>query len=103
MAQKKTNYTRHLEKRLKSPRHITGLLNVVIADPDKRVFLLTMRDVIKANGGFLKLARDTGISREHLYYIFSDKGNPTFETIQKVLNQYGVRFSISRFKEKKAA
>jgi probable addiction module antidote protein len=102
MPNKKTNYTRYLEKRLSTPRNIAGLLNAVLLEEDKRVFLLTMRDVIKANGGFTDLSRKTGISREHLYYTFSNKGNPSFKTINKVLKTYNVQLGINPIHKKAA-
>jgi probable addiction module antidote protein len=100
MALKKTNYDKYLGERLKKPKHISGLLSQTLMDDDKRVFLLSMRNVIKANGGFTLCSEKTGITREHLYYLFSEKGNPTLDTIRKILKIYGVSLSITAIRKK---
>jgi len=41
------------------------------------------------------LARETGISREALYRAFSDKGNPTLDTLMRVMKALGLRLAIA--------
>jgi probable addiction module antidote protein len=41
------------------------------------------------------LARETGISREALYRAFSDSGNPTLDTLLRVMKAFGVRLSVA--------
>ncbi len=45
--------------------------------------------------GMSSLARDTGISREALYKAFSDNGNPTLDTLLRVMKAFGVRLAIA--------
>jgi len=45
----------------------------------------------RAHGGMTKLARETGITRAGLHKALSEGGNPSFETIVKVMRALGVR------------
>ena len=41
-----------------------------------------------------ELAEKTGLARESLYQALSENGNPTYNTIRKVLDAFGARLSI---------
>ena len=57
-------------------------------------FLLALRTITKANGGFSKLAKDANLNRQSLYKSLSSKGNPTLITIDKVLNSLGFKLAV---------
>ena len=42
--------------------------------------------------GMVQLSPDTGISRDGLYKALSKDGNPTFDTVLKVMRALGLRF-----------
>ena len=44
--------------------------------------------------GMTELARRTGLSRETLYKILSENGNPTYSTLCKLLEAFGVRMQL---------
>ena len=44
--------------------------------------------------GMVQLSRDTGISRDGLYKALSKDGNPTFDTVLKVMRALGLRFEV---------
>ena len=103
---KKTPPTFHedLMCHLSDPARAEGYLNAALQDDDKRTFLLALRDVAEAQGGMTKLARLTHISREHLYSMLSEKGNPGLETLKNLLNAIGLKLSIeTKPQAKKAA
>ena len=57
----------------------------------------TLFDVIGAiarSKGMSKLANELGLSRESLYRSLSQDGNPSFNTVAKVLNNLGFQLSI---------
>lgn len=57
-----------------------------------------LRETLKqaAQGkGMTKLAAETGLSRQYLYKMVSDKGNPTITTLNKVLESFGFRAQIN--------
>jgi len=51
--------------------------------------------VIARSHGMSALARETGISREALYQAFSDSGNPTLDTLLRVMKAFGVRLAVA--------
>lgn len=65
-------------------------------DDDTAAFLLALRNVVQAQGGFSKLAKNIGYTREHLYTALSNKGNPGFDLIGKVLHNLGLSLSIKQ-------
>ena len=46
-------------------------------------------------GGMSALAESTNITRESLYRALSEKGNPRFDTLNKVLHAVGLRISVT--------
>ena len=55
-------------------------------DPD--LIIAAIGDVARARG-MAKIAEDTNLGRESLYKSLSQGGNPSFETIMKVLSSLG--------------
>jgi probable addiction module antidote protein len=43
--------------------------------------------------GMMKLAKETGITRAGLYKALSPTGNPSFETVAKIVGAFGIRLS----------
>jgi len=87
MTEKLRNFdpARHLD----SEEAIALYLDAVM-DEDPSLLASALGDVARARG-MSDLAQDTGLAREALYRALSDEGNPTYETLSKVLSAYGVR------------
>ena len=49
--------------------------------------------VARARGGMSRLAKETRISRQGLYKAIAKDGNPSFETVMKIVGAFGVRLS----------
>src|SRR3989338_1226534 len=97
-------YHEDLIRHLKDVRYAQAYLNATLEDDDRRVFLLALRDVAEAHGGMTKLARHTHISREHIYRMLSEKGNPELATLKNLLSAVGFRLAIeTNTPHKKAA
>ncbi len=103
MKNKIPTYHEDLMRRLKDPRYAEAYLNETLQDEDKRVFLLALRNVAEAQGGMSKFARLTKISREHIYRMLSEKGNPELTTLKNLLNALGLRLAIETKSENKKA
>jgi probable addiction module antidote protein len=41
----------------------------------------------------MKLSKDTGITRAGLYKALSPSGNPSFETVTKIVGAFGMRLT----------
>lgn len=69
-------------------------LEEALAAGDTEAFKLALRNVVEAQGGMTALARETELSRETLYRTLSESGNPTLETLSKVLGALGLRVAV---------
>ena len=79
---------------LETPADIAAYLDAYLEDgtPDE---MLRALNTIARSRGMTALARDTGISREALYRAFSDTGNPTLDTLLRVMKALGVRLAVA--------
>ena len=100
---KKTSYRDDLIERLKDIHYAEAYLNAALVDEDRKVFLLALRDVAEAQGGMAKFARLTKISREHIYRMLSEKGNPEFTTLKNLLSAIGLKLAIETQDERRKA
>lgn len=72
------------------------LEKIMERDPD--MLASALGDVARAKG-MSQLANETGLKRESLYQSLSENGNPTYQTLLKVMNALGVRFSVRPLKD----
>lgn len=64
-------------------------------DPgDGSLIRAALGDIARARG-MTQLAKDTGLAREGLYKALSIDGNPSFDTIMKVIKALGLKLSTS--------
>ncbi|MEA1962797.1 MAG: transcriptional regulator [Patescibacteria group bacterium] len=95
---KSINFKKYLIESLKDPKEASAYLNVALEefekDGDMKTFLLMLRDVTEAQGGFSELAKKTSLNRQNLYRVLSGKGNPKISTLGNILNGLGFHFSI---------
>ena len=75
---------------LDSPEAIAAYLEAAFEDSDPALIAAAIGDVARARG-MTDLARETGLSRESLYRALSEDGNPSFATVLKILQTFGVR------------
>lgn len=70
-------------------------LEEALAAGDTAAFKLALRNVAEARlGGMSALSEATDLNREALYRALSEDGNPTFETLNKVMHALGLRISV---------
>ncbi len=80
---------------LKSNEDRAEYLKAIMAQNNEGLLMLAIREIIDSMGGIGKLAKETGLARESLYRTFSKKGNPTYNTLFKVLDNIGLQLSVS--------
>lgn len=91
-----------LNERLRDPQHVAAYLNAA-AKESQDVFMLALRDVAEAHK-IGKVALAAGVNRETLYRTLSARGNPTFATLESILEAVGVeRYYRARIKRKRTA
>ena len=82
---------------LQDPELATMYLEECLADNNIELFKLALKHVTDAQlGGMSNLSKSTNLNRETLYKTLSKDGNPTFNTLNKILNALGLRISIAK-------
>ncbi len=79
---------------LATPADIAAHLDAYLEDGTPEELLRALNTIARSRG-MSELARQTGVSREALYRAFSDNGNPTLDTLLRVLKALGVRLAIA--------
>ncbi len=88
-------YDPWLHERLAAdPQEARLYLEAALEDEDPRVFLVALKHVVDAYGGLGKLAKTTGLNRENLYRMLSEKGNPELMSLSRVLQALGLRLTV---------
>lgn len=88
------DWDNYLDETLADPEKAAEYLTACLEEGSD-VFLLAVRDVVRAYGGMTKLAEDTELAREALYRMFSDSGNPTFASISSVIDSLGIKIKFT--------
>ena len=73
-----------------TPESVIELLNDAF-ESGHAPYIANALGVAARSEGMSKIAAKTGVNRQALYTALSDEGNPTLETLLKVLGAMGVR------------
>ena len=76
---------------------VAACLAVALAENDTAFFLKTI-GIIARSKGMSQIAKDLNLCRESLYQSLSADGNPSFETVLRVLDILGYRFCVEQKK-----
>lgn len=87
---KKWDASEHLE----TEADIAAYLNAALEDGDTSVIAAALGDIARAKG-MTQLAKETGITRDGLYKALSPTGNPSFDTVQKVIKAFGLKLDVA--------
>jgi probable addiction module antidote protein len=88
------NYQDSLIEALRDPSEAAAYLDAALEEGDRAVFLVAIRNVIRALGGMTHIAREAGLNRENLYRVLSEQGNPELASLEKLLKSLGLRLSV---------
>lgn len=102
MARGYRNYTDNLSEALRNPVEAAEYLNACLVGGSQDVFLLALRQVAAAHG-ISDIARRSARGRETLYRTLSAKGNPTLETLLRLLDAAGLKLAVEAKRPKKRA
>jgi probable addiction module antidote protein len=75
---------------LKTERDCREYLDAALEDGDPALIAAVLGDIAKAKG-MANIARKSGLGRESLYKALSQRGDPKFDTIMKVMNAVGIK------------
>ena len=79
---------------LKTDEDMAGYLEACLEEGGPEIFLLGLRDVLKAKG-IKRVATDAGLSRESLYKTCAPGRKPQFDTIWKITKALGISLGFS--------
>ena len=64
-------------------------------------YIANVVGVVARSEGMTKIAEKTGVNRQALYTALSENGNPTLETLLKVMSALGIRLKCEAVEEAK--
>ena len=80
-------------KYIREPEDVIDFLNDALESGHAPYIAAVLGDVARSQG-MTRLAAKTGVNRQALYTALSENGNPTLETLLKVLGAMGVRLRV---------
>ncbi|GAB1387637.1 putative addiction module antidote protein [Melaminivora sp.] len=89
-----TSYTDTLREALKNPEEAAAFIDAAIEQGDSAALLVALRHVAAAHG-MAEITRAAGMGEKTLFQTLSDKGNPTLQTLVRVLAAMGLRLSVA--------
>lgn len=89
-----SDHQAYLLETLKDPKEAVAYLNAALEENDNELFLLALRNVVKAVG-FSKVAKKAKLNRENLYKMLSAKGNPELSSLWSLLKSIGLELRIN--------
>lgn len=88
------SYSDSINQALTDPIEAAAYLDAVMALDEPSTLLLALRQVAKAHG-MAEVARRAEVGDKTLFKALSENGNPTLDTVNKVLHAVGLRLSVA--------
>ena len=85
---------------LENEQDTIAYLNAIAEHDDPALMQAALGNIAKARG-MTQTAKDAGVGRESLYKSLSKDGNPSFQTIAKVIHALGGRLTIQAARKNK--
>lgn len=95
-------------KRLQRPgraeSYLKSSFEEALKDENYAAFFLALRDVIEAKGlNKTDIAKEADIARQHLHFILTGEGNPTFSSVISIIKALGFSCILVETGEAQAA
>ncbi len=87
------DYRESLLESLKDPAEAAEYLNAALEEGDSQVLMVALRDVVDAQQGISRLAKQVRLNRESVYRTLS-KGNPRLASLESLLDALGLRLKV---------
>ena len=72
-----------------------GVLETALEENDTALLFAVIGDIARSKG-MVQIAKELNLARESLYRSLSQGGNPSFDTVVKVLDNLGYQLSIKQ-------
>jgi len=84
-----------LLERLKNQEYSINYLTEVLQNETQEAFLIALRNVIDAReASVADFAKQIGVTRQGLYKMLSEDGNPRLSTLSELLKSLGMKMQI---------
>lgn len=77
-------------KYIRTPEDVIDTLNDALESGESGYVAVAL-GVVARSKGMTKIAEKTGVNRQALYIALSENGNPTLETLLKVMSALGIK------------
>ncbi|MCL2480574.1 MAG: putative addiction module antidote protein [Spirochaetaceae bacterium] len=84
-----------MAEHIETKEDVIAYLEAALEENNTELLLSVISDIARSKG-MTQIARDLGVTREGLYKSLSPAGNPSFETIMKLLNILGFRLKVEQ-------
>ena len=82
-----------MAEHINTKEDVVEYLAAALEENDPALLLAVIGDIARSKG-MARIARDLNLARESLYRSLSPEGNPSFNTIVKVLDNLGFQLSV---------
>lgn len=89
----KNKFKDSLNKQLQDPQFICEYINNAIEENDLEYLKIALGDVAKALG-MADIATKTDLSRQSIYQMLSQEGNPSIKSLFQILKALGLKVRI---------
>ena len=84
-------------------QQVIAELNAALRRQDQQAFLRALMPIVKQQGGFAGIARETGLNRTALYRMLSSTNDAKLSTLLALLPSLGMQLSMKRITESKTS
>jgi len=85
----------NLTDEIETKEDVLGILEAALEENDVEFLFKVIGDIARSKG-MAQIARELDLNRESLYRSFSLDGNPSFNTVVKILDNLGFQLSIKQ-------
>jgi probable addiction module antidote protein len=82
-----------MAEHINTKEDVTAYLEAALEENDTALLLAVIGDIARSKG-MVQIAKELNLARESLYRSLSQDGNPSFDTVAKVLDNLGYQLSI---------
>ena len=82
-----------MAEHINTKEDVAAYLEAALEENDTAFLLSVIGDIARSKG-MAQIAKDLNLARESLYRSLSQDGNPSFDTIVKVLDNLGFQLSV---------
>jgi len=80
---------------IETKEDVIAHLEVALEENDTEMLLSIVGDIARSKG-MTQIARELGVSREGLYRSLAPSGNPSFDTVLRLLDILGMQLKVER-------